>query len=242
MSTQTYLRWADRSDIPAMAEILVLTGVNFEFHDQFAPKRSEHLNEYYLFLLCRIRTLWAMPGFRFLVVESLEVPDATKVTRKQVIGMAGWMLDQADGLVDEPTRGSGWFQSLERTLVATERYYHQLCINTIFDTTGFASLLNRLHEAELVGQPQIHLQILFVHPEWQKSSHRVGHRLLQWGIDLSDRLQLPIAVTSSLAGQKFYAKHGFEFLTFVRVDRIPELAYDQPILLKRPEPRPNVQP
>jgi hypothetical protein len=237
MSTQTYLRWATQSDIPAITEIFALNGLNFELHAIFAPERHVQYDNFYLFLLNRIRMFWNERGFRFLVVERVEVPEVARATSKQVIGFAGWVLDDIQSTLIEHRGDIACLRYVERTLLAAERYYHRLCLNTVFDMAGFTEFLHSSHDAEDSAVPKIQLQFLFVHPQWQKSPHRVGHTLLQWGMDLSDSLQLPITLDSSLVGREFYHKHGFELFRYVRVDRVVELAYDMPVLIRNPKPR-----
>lgn len=237
MSTQTYLRWATQSDIPAITEIFALNGLTFELHAVFAPNRHIQYDNYYTWLLNRIRMFWNTRGFRFMVVESVEVPDVTKPTHKQVVGFAGWVMDDIQSSLIEHRGDIACLRLLERTLLAAERLYHDVCINTVFDIAGVTEFLQSAHDAEDSAIPQLHLQFLFVHPQWQKSPHRVGHKLLQWGMDLSDRLQLPITLNSSLAGYEFYLKHGFELQRYLRVDRVPDLAYDMPVLIRNPQRR-----
>jgi hypothetical protein len=212
-----------------------LNGLNFELHAVFAPNRHIQYENFYLFLLNRIRMFWNTRGFRFLVVESVEVPDVARSTRKQVVGFAGWAMDDIQSSLIEHRGDIPFMRLLERTLLAAERVYHQLFLNTVFDIAGFTEFLHSSRNAEDSATPQLHLGLLFVHPQWQKSPHRVGYKLLQWGMDLSDRLQLPITLGSSLVGYKFYLKHGFELLRHVRVDRVPELAYDMPVLIRKPK-------
>jgi len=235
MSTQTYLRWATQSDIPAITEIFALNGLNFELHAIFAPDRHAEYDNFYLFLLNRIRMFWNTRGFRFLVVESVELPDVAQPTSKQVIGFAGWIMDDIQSDLIEHRGDISCLRLVERTLLTAERVYHRLCLNTVFDIAGVKEFLHATHDGEDNAIPQIHLQFLFVHPQWQKSPHRVGHRLLQWGMDLSDRVQLPIILDSSLTGYEFYLKHGFEVLRYIHVDRVPELVYDMPILIRNPK-------
>lgn len=54
-----------------------------------------------------------------------------------------------------------------------------------------------------------------VHPEHQRKG--IGRKLVQWGADIADQLEVPIYAESSEPGLSLYLNTGFERLTHVKI-------------------------
>lgn len=236
---ELYCRWATRADIPAIARILMINFLNFEFHDQFCPKRGEKQEEFYLFVLARVRMYFVKPTARTMVAEKLDI--GVEGQKAEVIGFATWEAQGDRNPVREEwsRESTGWMNTIEQRLVEVELLYHRYVRNTIFDYALFRQAWERLHHAyddQTNLDNVLHLQFLMVKPEWQKG-HGVGHRLLQWGLDVADEIKMPVVIESSLAGYKFYLRNGCKLLKMVRIDFVPEKAYDMPVVVYHPGER-----
>lgn len=237
---QVYLRWAVRDDIPAIARILHRNFLVFELHDHTAPSRGERPEEFYGFVLNRVRKFFVQPGVRFMVAERLELGLSEHSQKTVILGFASWEAQGCNNpLVEEWHRDSGWLNFVERQLVNAEILHHRYIQSDIFDYAAFNKIIDRLHKSyeglERL-ESNLHLQFLFVDPAWQKG-HGVGNKLLQWGLDVSDQLGVPIVLEASLAGHGFYLKKGFTCYAKVLVDIKPEKAYETPIMFYEPAER-----
>lgn len=217
--------------------------LDFEFHDHFCPMRGEKQEEFYLFVLARVRMFFVRPTVRMMVAEKLDV--GVKGQQAEVIGFSAWDA-QGD---NNPIRSAwnrerqGWLNTAEQKLVEAELLYHRYVRNTVFDYALFQQAVQRLHDAyedDTSLENNLHLQFLMVKPEWQKG-HGIGHRLLQWGLDVADDVKLPVVIESSLAGYRFYLRHGCKLLKMIRIDFVPEKAYDMPVVVYDPRERPNLE-
>lgn len=240
---QTYLRWATRADIPTIARILRDNLLDFEFHDHFCPKRKENPEEFYLFALGRVRMFFVKPCIRFMVAEKLEL-SVSGHQRTKIVGFSTWDAQGKDNPIAKEWRrqDSGWLQAIERKLIDLELANYRYLQNTIFEYDAFQRAWRLLHEsyAHIESlESNLHLQFLMVDPAWH-GRHGIGHKLLQWGLDVADAVGLPVVIESSLMGYPFYLKHGCKLLTHVRIDVVPEKAYDMPILVYEPEGKEGV--
>lgn len=235
---EIHLRFAVRADIPAITQILTTNLVEFEFHDHFCPKRQHHRDgEFYAYVLNRVRMFFVKPGVRYMVAEKLELgvtgPKAT------VLGFATWEAQGEKNPVaaEWKRQDRGLFNAVEQQLVHFESLHHRHARNRIFDYQTFESLIETLHNAygNIASlESNFHLQFLMVDPAWQKG-YGIGHRLLQWGLDISDQVGLPVVLEASLAGYPFYLRHNLKLLTMVRIDAVPEKAYDMPVVVYEPK-------
>lgn len=233
---QVCLRWAVRDDIPAISRILHRNFLVFELHDHTAPERNERPEEFYVFVLNRVRKFFVQPGVRFMVAERRELGVSEHDEKTEILGFSAWEAQgRSNPLVAEWKR-DGWSNFLERQLINIEILHHRYVQSDIVDYAAFQKIIDLLH-ASYEGlerlESNLHLQFLFVDPAWQKG-HSVGNRLLQWGLDISDQLGIPIVLESSHAGYGFYLKKGFTCHEKVLVDIIPEKAYETPILFYEP--------
>ncbi|KAK4506162.1 hypothetical protein PRZ48_004127 [Zasmidium cellare] len=196
----------------------------------------ERQEEFYLFVLARVRMFFVKPSIRMMVAEKLDV--GVKGQTAEILGFAAWdaMGDQNPINAEWTRESRGWLNTLEQKLADAEVVYHRYARNTIFDYPLFNQARQRLHDAyehDTSFDNNLHLQFLMVKPEWQKG-HGIGHRLLQWGLDVADKVKLPVLIESSLAGYNFYLRHGFKLLKMIRVDFVPEKAYDMPVIVYDP--------
>jgi GNAT superfamily N-acetyltransferase len=60
-----------------------------------------------------------------------------------------------------------------------------------------------------------------VHPAYQRRG--IGGRLMKWGIDTAESMQLPIYTEASVPGLPLYLRNGFERLTHVSLVHRAEL-------------------
>ncbi|EGC40709.1 conserved hypothetical protein [Histoplasma capsulatum var. duboisii H88] len=58
---------------------------------------------------------------------------------------------------------------------------------------------------------EIYCSIIAVHPGHQKRG--IGQLLIDWGLDVGEKLQVPVYLESTRAGLVFYTKLGFEKLS-----------------------------
>lgn len=233
---EIYTRWAVRADIPSIARILWTNFMSFEFHDHFCPLRQGRKEEFYLFVLARVRMFFVRPTVRFMVAEKLEV--GVKGQTAEILGFSAWDAQGSGNSIGEEWRREreGWWSAVERKLVDVENGYHRYVRNTVFNYALFQQAWGRLHAAyggDERYENNLHLQFLMVKPEWQRG-YGLGHRLMQWGLDVADKVKLPVVIESSLAGYPFYLRHGCKLLTMVRIDFVPEKAYDMPVVVYDP--------
>lgn len=230
------LRWALRSDIPEITQVLHENLLSFEFFDHFCPDRKLHRDEFYAFVLARVRMFFVMPGVRFMVAEKLKI--GLRGNECTIIGFSTWDAQGDDNpiAVEWKRQDSSWWRSVERTLVDMELLHHRYFRNTMFNYDVFNRLRGLLHDsfADESLRSNLHLQYLMIDPRAQGTG--VGHRLLQWGLDVSEQTGLPVILESSLAGHPFYLKHGFKVLKEVRIDAHPDKtkAYQMPMMVYDP--------
>ncbi|CZT19968.1 uncharacterized protein RCC_05825 [Ramularia collo-cygni] len=235
---QVYLRWAVRDDIPAISRILHRNFLVFELHDHTAPERRERPEEFYVFTLNRVRKFFVQPGFRFMVAERRDLGLSEQNQKSEIMGFAGWETQGRENPLTKEWSQSdgGWLTHIERQLIDIEILHHRYFQSDIFDYGAFKKIIDVLHasyeDLECL-RSNIHLQFLFVDPAWQKG-HGVGNKLLQWGLDVSDQLGVPVVLEASLAGHGFYLKKGFTCHAKVLIDIKPEKAYETPIMIYQP--------
>lgn len=237
MEPQIVLRWATREDIPAITTILVKNFYNFELHDHIAPTRREHPEEYYAFVLRRVKMFYVKPETRYMVAEA-STPSLNGSQETTIVGFSTWeMLGNKNPIAQQWRQtSSGWGTKMESMLVNLDLQYYRYCINRVVHYENFYAIMDRKHGTyEHVPWLQncIHLQFLMVAPAWHRG-RGIGRKLLQWGIDVSNQHGLPIVLESSLMGYDFYLKHGFRLLDSVRVDIVPEKAYDAATVVYEP--------
>ena len=237
MEPQIVLRWATRQDIPAITQILVENFMNFELKDHVAPTRRERPEEYYSLVLRRVKLFYIKSHVRYMVAEA-STPSIDGVQQATIVGFSAWEALGKDNLIAQQWRqaSSGWPAKLEASLVTLDLQYYRYCLNRIIDYRAFYEAMGRKHKTyENVDWLQncLHLQFLFVDPAWHRGKG-VGRKLLQWGIDVSNQQGLPIVLESSQVGYDFYIKHGFRLLDSVRIDIVPEKAYDAPVVVYEP--------
>jgi predicted N-acetyltransferase YhbS len=66
------------------------------------------------------------------------------------------------------------------------------------------------------GQPHVILEVLICHPDHQKRG--AGRKLIQWGLDKADDLELPLYLEGSLSGVRLYRSVGFEAVGEIHFD------------------------
>lgn len=192
-------------------------------------------------MLNRVRKFFVEPGVRFMVAERLQLGASENDQKSEIMGFSAWEA-QGDGnpFVKEWQR-DGLFNLVERQLSWLEILHHRFTQSNIFDYAAFEKIIDRLH-ASYQGleslKSNLHLSFLFVDPVWQKG-HGVGNKLLQWGLDASDQLGIPVVLEASQAGYPFYLKKGFTCYTKVFIDIIKDKAHDTPIMIYYPKKSSN---
>ncbi|KAI1330764.1 acyl-CoA N-acyltransferase [Xylariaceae sp. FL0255] len=93
------------------------------------------------------------------------------------------------------------------------------------------------HEKLFSKQRHVYLPTMAVYPNHQRRG--AGRLLLQWGIDLAEKLGLPIYLESTVPGYPLYSSLGFERLTHTRVIHKAEVTgmpedVDVPLMVKMP--------
>jgi ribosomal protein S18 acetylase RimI-like enzyme len=228
-------RWASREDIPSIAKVLHANLLDFELHDHFAPDRKARSDEFYVFVLNRVRKFFVQPNCRYMVAERTNLNISGLPQTGESVGFSAWEAHGDDNTIatEWSRTKSGWLSALESRLVQVELFYNQNFQGNVINYGDFIRTIDLLHASyETLDslRSNMHLQFLMVAPAWQKG-HGIGRRLLQWGLDVAKQLRLPVVLESSLAGYEFYLKHGFRLLTTVRIDTKPEKAYDMPIVV-----------
>ncbi|THW02716.1 hypothetical protein D6D25_08526 [Aureobasidium pullulans] len=79
---------------------------------------------------------------------------------------------------------------------------NMLALNT------FRTMQTDCHQRIMEKQPHVYLGIMVVKPGYQ--GRGVGSFAMKWGVDLADRLGLPIYVEATLPGRRLYERWGFE--------------------------------
>lgn len=78
----------------------------------------------------------------------------------------------------------------------------------------------RIACSEIMGtKPYFMLNSLAVHPEQQRRG--AGKMLLNWGLEVADRVGLEVYLDTSKAGRGLYEKEGFKLVRGVDFDRKP---------------------
>lgn len=176
-----------------------------------------------------------------MVAERSELGLSQQNQRTEIMGFAAWEAQgSSNPLLKEWMRmDGGLLNYLERQLIDIEILHHRYIQSDVVDYAAFRKIIDVLH-ASYEGleslQSNIHLQFLFVDPAWQKG-HGVGNKLLEWGLDIADQLDVPVVLEASLAGYGFYLKRGFTCHAKVLVDIVPEKAYETPIMIYEPGAR-----
>lgn len=237
MEPQIVIRWATRADIPDIVKVLHANLLNFELHDHFIPERRRYQDDFYSFLLRRIKLFFIKPETRYMVAEtSTAATDGTQHTT--IVGFSTWEAQGSQNPLGQQWRQqrSGWADALESSLVSLDLNYYRYFLNRIVDYQALAKITERLH-APYENDDQLrnclHLQFLMVDPAWHRGGG-VGKKLLRWGLDVADQFGLPVVVESSLMGYEFYLKYGFRLFAKAHIDIVPEKAYDMPIVVYHP--------
>ncbi|KAJ5348717.1 Acyl-CoA N-acyltransferase [Penicillium brevicompactum] len=101
---------------------------------------------------------------------------------------------------------------------------------------GFLEQLWEKKEKFLGAKKHVYCHTVAVHPEYQGKG--IGARLMKWGMDVAEELNLPIYLESTVEGVPLYKKLGFETLSenivfkpeITRVDR----EVKAPLMVKMP--------
>ena len=126
---EIYCRWATRADIPAIAKILMTNFLTFEFHDHFCHRRTERQEEFYLFVLARVRMFFVRPSIRMMVAEKLDV--GVNGQKVEILGFAAWDAqgDQNPIKAEWTREKQGWLNTIEQKAADAEVLYHRYARN-----------------------------------------------------------------------------------------------------------------
>lgn len=245
------LRRATRADLPDIALCLAHAFLDFELYEHFLASRREHFEEYYRYLLMRIKGIWAEPNSRFYVAETYvrseeamasgnsEHRSSTAVRR--IIGFAAWEADGATNplAVEWRAERDTWSNAIERYLLPLEQKYTRYFLNRVADHVTLLHLRS-LFSGNFKTVPfTLHLAFLVTHP-----SHRgigAGGMLLEHGLrEFARPHGLPVVLESSLAGWKFYEYKAFKVCKWVRISKAKGgwtkgEEYDMPVMIWEPD-------
>ncbi|CAG8362578.1 unnamed protein product [Penicillium salamii] len=113
----------------------------------------------------------------------------------KVVGMATWQVYWRERTNEERQKPwIGWLEGDQR-----ER------------AEGFLEQLWEKKEKLLGPKKHVYCHTVAVHPEYQGKG--VGARLMKWGMDVAEELNLPIYLESTVEGVPLYKKLGFETLS-----------------------------
>ncbi|OJD10146.1 hypothetical protein AJ78_08722 [Emergomyces pasteurianus Ep9510] len=76
---------------------------------------------------------------------------------------------------------------------------------------AFLESMWKMREKLLGGRRHVYCSFLAVHPDHQRRG--IGKPLMDWGLDVGEKLRLPVYLESTLAGLPLYTKLGFEKLS-----------------------------
>ncbi|KKZ67488.1 hypothetical protein EMCG_06865 [[Emmonsia] crescens] len=113
----------------------------------------------------------------------------------KIVGMAVWDVywrERTDEERQKPT--IPWLEGAER-----ER------------AEAFLEPMWKMREKLLGERRHVYCVLLAVHPEHQRRG--IGKLLMDWGLDVGEKLQLPVYLESTRAGLPLYTKLGFERLS-----------------------------
>ncbi|KAI1337259.1 acyl-CoA N-acyltransferase [Xylariaceae sp. FL0016] len=140
----------------------------------------------------------------------------------KIVGMASWDVfwrPGEEGAWPKPP-GAEWLQGKEREKAET-------VLVPLWD----------MHEKLFGKRRHVYLPTMAVHPDYQRRG--IGRLLMQWGIDMAEKLGLPIYLEATDAGFPLYKSMGFERLTHVSVIHKAEVTgsaedTNVPLMVKMP--------
>lgn len=139
-----------------------------------------------------------------------------------IVGMASW------DIFWRPGEDNGWERPAGIPwLEGEEKKRCEGILNSMWDIRD--KLFGKQHR-------YIYLSVIAVDPEHQRRG--IGRLLMQWGIDIAEKLDLPIYTESSESGLRLYESVGFERLTHVRLIHKEEVTgrpdVEVPLMVKMP--------
>ncbi|KAI1375064.1 acyl-CoA N-acyltransferase [Hypoxylon crocopeplum] len=139
-----------------------------------------------------------------------------------IVGMASWEILCQSGKENGWERPAGipWLEGKEK-----ERC--EGVLNSMWDIRE--KLFGKRHR-------HVYLSVIAVHPDHQRRG--IGRLLMQWGIDIAEKLQVPLYTESSKPGLRLYKSLGFERLTHVSLIHREEVTGrpddEVPLMVKMP--------
>ncbi|OTB08662.1 hypothetical protein M426DRAFT_316675 [Hypoxylon sp. CI-4A] len=117
----------------------------------------------------------------------------------KIVGMAGW------DIFWRPGEDNGWERPAGIPwLEGKEKEKCEGVLNPMWDMRD--KLFGKRHQ-------YIYLSVIAVDPEYQRRG--IGRLLMLWGVDIAEKLQIPIYTEASESGYRLYENVGFERLTHV---------------------------
>ncbi|CAJ2511963.1 Uu.00g075880.m01.CDS01 [Anthostomella pinea] len=140
----------------------------------------------------------------------------------KIVGMASWDIfwrPGEEGAWPKPD-GAVWLEGEQRT-----------------KAEGVLVPLWEMHEKLFGKNRHVYLPTMAVDPDCQRRG--AGRLLMQWGIDIAEKLGLAIYLESTEAGLPLYSRMGFERLTYVHMIHKAEVAgteedVEVPLMVKMP--------
>ena len=115
--------------------------------------------------------------------------------RQRIVGVGNWVLQpkhrSQKQIDDENSEPSAFGPSANKELLRV-----------------FVAALAASQAKHIGGDPYVYLKVLAVDPEYQRKG--VGTKLLAYGLDLADKLELPAFLEGSPHGKALYNRVGFE--------------------------------
>ncbi|KAL2154632.1 hypothetical protein VTH82DRAFT_3308 [Thermothelomyces myriococcoides] len=115
----------------------------------------------------------------------------------EIIAFAKWQLQR------EPLPEDEW---KNEEFKATAEAWGEDCDLAFVD--AFIGGMNRVQRDNAKGEAALYLSLLGCTPAYQRCG--AGSALLEWGVNLADRLGLPSRLEASPAGYRLYKKFGYE--------------------------------
>ncbi|KAI9810760.1 MAG: hypothetical protein M1827_006098 [Pycnora praestabilis] len=224
-----HIRPSTFEDCSSCADIAVTAFWDDTFFNWVHPYRNQYPLAYRNFILRRHQKRYSSVGFHIFVAET----DESDPEWKGQSEITGYAIYQRLGrsVAAKQWQKDTLVKKIERTLRGIESYYSWL---TGADRTVSAAnmqLWDELTDSSLNALPEFwKLCVLAIAPSFGRRG--IGKQLLDWGLDIATKEDVPVALLASPKGQGLYLKNGFRIVGYNEwaADNIKE-----PVMLWEPK-------
>lgn len=199
------LRPARRTDISALATLANNGYAQSVLHNRMAPNRSKYPRDYYNWRLNIIRSRFATPDLRTMVVVN---------SGDKILGQAAWAVEGPEtSLYQRWTREAGglmtWF---EGTVIEAEKKWARYMTDRSVDYVFLDHFMAAYLGMEKNPRPScFHCHMIVVDPDSRTAG--VGRLLIDWAKDIAVQEDLPLFLESLVEATGFYERVGFKRLS-----------------------------